>query len=126
MMLTAAASHAAREHDMATTRKGAPVDDLDAFQQQSGPALDAGTDCAICHAALPDGYRYVCATCAADSARRAEAILGALQGPNDDARLAAAPADAPEADDDLMDCPTCGMALDASGRCAGCVTTVRR
>jgi hypothetical protein len=110
---------------MASTRKGAPVDDLDAFQQ-SGAALDTSTDCALCHAALPEGYRYVCAACAADSARRAEAILRTLQGPSDEVRSATAPTDAQEADDDPMECPTCGMALDASGRCAGCVMTVRR
>ncbi len=110
---------------MATIRKGAAVDDLDAFQQ-SGPALDPSTDCAICHDPLPDGHRYVCAACAADSARRAEATLAALHGPSADERLAAPLADAPEGDDELMDCPTCGMPLDASGRCAGCVTTVRR
>jgi hypothetical protein len=110
---------------MATPRRAAPADDLDALQQ-GGPALDPGTDCAACHAPLPDGHRYVCAACAEDSARRAEAILRALRGPSGDTALAAADADAADADEDLMDCPTCGMPLDASGRCAGCVTTVRR
>jgi hypothetical protein len=111
---------------MATTRKAAPVDDLDAFHQHGGPALDPGTDCAACHAPLPEGHRYVCAACAEDSARRAAAILAALRAPNDDPAPAAVQADAPDVVDDVMDCPTCGMPLDASGRCAGCVTTVRR
>ena len=111
---------------MATTRKAAPADDLDAFQQ-SDSAVDAATDCAICLAPLPEGHRYVCAACAAESARRAQAILAGLQGPLDGAASGSPAADALElAEDDPMECPTCGMPLDASGRCAGCVTTVRR
>jgi predicted RNA-binding Zn-ribbon protein involved in translation (DUF1610 family) len=112
---------------MATTRKAAPADDLDAFQQHGGAAADSGTDCAACHAPLPEGHRYVCAACAEDSARRAQTILAALHGPSDDALTAAQLTDLPDAaDDDPMECPNCGMALDASGRCAGCVTTLRR
>ena len=111
---------------MATTRKAAAADDLDAFQQSGGAVLDPGTDCAACHAPLTDGYRYVCQACAEDSARRAQTILAALKAPGDDASLLADLAEVMDTDDDLMDCPTCGMALDASGRCAGCVTTVRR
>ncbi|HLH26994.1 MAG TPA: hypothetical protein VK066_31100 [Chloroflexota bacterium] len=109
---------------MATTRKAVAADDLDAFQQGAA-AVDAGTDCAACHAPLPEGHRYVCTACAEDSARRADAILAALQAPSADLTPIADLADVSE-DDELMDCPTCGMPLDASGRCAGCVTTVRR
>ena len=110
---------------MATTRKGAPADDADAFRQ-GGAALDPGTDCAACHAPLPEGHRYVCAACAEDSARRAQAVLNAIRHP-DPGDTTPVLAEAPESgDDDLMECPTCGMPLDASGRCAGCVTTVRR
>jgi hypothetical protein len=111
---------------MATTRKAKEADDLDAFQQGGGAALDPGTDCAACHAPLPDGHRYVCAACVEDSERRAQAVLASLKAPSDDATLLADLSEVMDADDDLMDCPTCGMALDASGRCAGCVTTVRR
>jgi hypothetical protein len=111
---------------MATTRKAASADDLDAFQQSSA-AVDAATDCAFCHAPLPEGHRYVCGPCAEESAQRAQAILAALQAAPDDGARPGTPADALElAEDDPMECPTCGMALDASGRCAGCVTTVRR
>jgi hypothetical protein len=119
--------HLALENRMATTRKAASADDLDAFQQSSA-AVDAATDCAVCHAPLPEGHRYVCTACADESARRAQAILAALHGLPDDAASRGAVAAASELgdDDDPMDCPTCGMALDASGRCAGCVTTVRR
>src|SRR5438309_6203622 len=112
---------------MATTRKNAPADDPDAFQSGAGASLDAGTDCAACHAPLPDGYRYVCADCAADSQRRADAILGSLRDRGDGIAGGRAIDETPElAEDDPMECPTCGMPLDASGRCAGCVTTVRR
>lgn len=111
---------------MATTRKATASDDPDAFQPSGGAALEPGTDCAACHAPLPGGHRYVCAACAEDSGRRAEAILATLKAPSDDAPLLADLAAAMDTDDDPMDCPTCGMALDASGRCAGCVTTVRR
>lgn len=111
---------------MATPRKSAAADDLDAFQQGSA-TVEAPTDCAICHDALPDGHRYVCKTCADESADRAGAILAALHVAHDAAGSAHLMDDAPElAEDDPMECPTCGMALDASGRCASCVTTVRR
>ncbi|HEY7067337.1 MAG TPA: hypothetical protein VII06_38110 [Chloroflexota bacterium] len=112
---------------MATLRKSAPADDPDAFQSGAGASLDAGTDCAVCHAPLPEGHRYVCAACAEDSRRRAEAILGGLRDPDGHAAAGRPMGDTPElAEDDPMECPTCGMPLDASGRCAGCVTTVRR
>ena len=106
---------------MATTRKGASADDPDSLR--TGGAVTVATDCAACGAPLPAGHRYVCLACAEDSARRARAILAALHG----SPSAAAPAtDSPIEEDDPMACPTCGMRLDPSGRCAGCVTTIRR
>ena len=112
---------------MATTRKNAPADDLDAFQRGVGATLDPGTDCAACHAPLPEGNRYVCAACGEDSQRRAEAILAGLRDPAAEATGGRPQDDTPEmAEEDPMECPTCGMPLDVSGRCAGCVTTVRR
>jgi hypothetical protein len=117
---------AALENRMATTRKATAADDLDAFQQSSS-AVDVATDCAVCHAPLPDGHRYVCAACAEDSARRAQAILASLHAPSEGAASRGLAADTPDlGEDDPLECPTCGMPLDASGRCAGCVTTVRR
>ncbi len=87
------------------------------------------TDCAVCRAPLPPGNRYLCAACVADSASQAQRILDALeQGPHQRASGAGPDEVAPgTADgDEYADCPACGMRLDASGRCAGCVTTVRR
>jgi hypothetical protein len=105
---------------MATTRKGVAADDPESLR--TGGPVTVATDCAACGAPLPEGHRYVCMACAEDSARRAGEILAALQG----SPSATAPAADPIAEDDPMACPTCGMRLDESGRCAGCVTTVRR
>jgi len=77
-------------------------------------------------ARLPEGHRYLCAACVEDSARRAQTLLASLQTPAPAAPTGAAAVDqAPDADD-YAECPNCGMTLDASGRCAFCVTTVRR
>src|SRR5689334_15560689 len=103
---------------MATTRKNAPADDPDAFQSGAGAILDPATDCAACHAPLPEGHRYVCAACVEDSQRRAEAILAGLRDRAGDAAAGRPMADTPDlGEDDPMECPTCGMPLDASGRC---------
>ena len=111
---------------MATTRKGTPADDPESYSARGGEAGAAATDCAACGAPLPPGNRYLCEACVAESERRAQAIWDGLQAPQ-------AVGPAPEVGDaaaveeeDLMACPTCGMRLDPSGRCAGCVTTVRR
>jgi hypothetical protein len=115
---------------MATTPKPARADDPDSFQardERLGAAR--GTDCAACHAPLPAGNRYLCAACVAESAGRARAILDSIQVGGNEATgaegVAAVAPDSVDADDSTA-CPTCGMRLDASGRCAVCVTTVRR
>ena len=113
---------------MATTRKPTRADDYDyALGRDEGLGTARPTDCAACHAPLPPEIRYLCAACVAESARRAETLLASL-GRGAPGRPAASRADSPEGDevDELMVCPTCGMGLDDSGRCAGCVTTVRR
>jgi hypothetical protein len=109
---------------MATTRKGTPADDPESYSARGGETAVA-TDCAACGAPLPAGNRYLCGACVEESGRRAQALLAELRGarkagPAPEAEVAAAD------EDDPMACPTCGMRLDASGRCAGCVTTVRR
>jgi hypothetical protein len=112
---------------MATPRKAAPADDPAAFASSTGAAVPTTfTDCAACHAPLPPGHRYLCAACVADSAERARALLSLVAaGPP---VAVEAPAESPDLaeSDEVAECPTCGMALDASGRCAVCVTTVRR
>jgi hypothetical protein len=111
---------------MATTRKAVSADDADSYSARGGEAAVQATDCAACGAPLPAGHRYLCAACVEDSARRARAILAALR-PSEQPTAATAPDTAPALDeDDPTRCPTCGMLLDASGRCAGCVATVRR
>ena len=105
---------------MATTRKAVSADDPDSLR--TGGAVAAATDCAACGAPLPEGHRYVCVACMHDSARRAQAILDALHG----SPTAGAPTDDSPDEEDDMACPNCGMRLDPSGRCAGCVTTIRR
>jgi len=111
---------------MATTRRSTRADSPDYVPEREAHAAGPQpTDCAACHAPLPPDHRYLCAACVEDSARRAEEMR---------ARRAAeyrAPVAAPETpdtmeSDDPNACPNCGMALDASGRCAGCVTTIRR
>lgn len=111
---------------MATTPKGARVDEADAAatRNQQGGAV-AATECALCQALLPAGHRYLCAACAAESAERAATILARLSAPASAPPAADLGHAAPEAEDPMA-CPTCGMPLDPSGRCAGCVTTVRR
>jgi hypothetical protein len=112
---------------MATTRgsAGAHGDELASGREHSGAPA---TDCAACHAPLPEGHRYLCASCVEDSGQRARATLARLSGPSQPANEdeATAVAGARSDEDELTTCPNCGMALDASGRCAGCVTTVRR
>ena len=114
---------------MATTRKPTPADENDYFvarDERLGAAR--ATDCAACHAPLPDGNRYLCEACVADSGERARALLEGLPGAGG-APSAATPAadDSLASDaDDALDCPNCGMRLDPSGRCGGCVTTIRR
>ncbi len=114
---------------MSDVRKPTAADERDYFiarDERLGAAR--ATDCAVCQAPLPDGNRYLCATCVADSAERAQVVLTSLrprsptERPAESADEVSASADA----DEYVDCPTCGMRLDASGRCAGCVTTVRR
>jgi len=85
------------------------------------------TDCALCGGALPEGNRYLCAACAAENAAQAAAMLAAIQvdPPKTSATESAVGIEA-DIDEDAMACPVCGMRLDDSGRCAGCVTTVRR
>ena len=113
---------------MATTRKAAPADDPGSYSARDAGPVAVGTDCAICHAPLPDDHRYLCAACVAESAERARAILEGVEARRRDAPTASAAPGAPEVGeaDEAAECPTCGMALDASGRCAVCVTTVRR
>jgi hypothetical protein len=115
---------------MPSTPRAAGADDPDAFRSSNGRAsATQWTDCAACQAPLPEGHRYVCAACAAESARRAEALLADLRARRDGTAEPEAVLDAvpePAEPDDPLACPTCGMRLDDSGRCAGCVTTVRR
>ena len=114
---------------MATTRKSAPADDPDSFPRRDERlAATPATDCAVCHAPLPAGHRYLCAACVEESAGRARATLESLQAAGTRAPAAGAAAIVSDAVDvdDPGECPACGMRLDASGRCAGCVTTVRR
>ncbi|MBX5493186.1 MAG: hypothetical protein IRZ14_18705 [Chloroflexi bacterium] len=84
------------------------------------------SDCALCQAPLPAGHRYLCAACVAASARTAAAILAGIAAPAALPPAEALPESLTNEPDDPDTCPTCGMRLDASGRCAGCVTTVRR
>ena len=86
------------------------------------------TDCALCGGVLPTGNRYLCAACVAENAAQAAAMLAAVQaGPPVTAKAAeSAVSIEVDVDEDAMACPACGMRLDDSGRCAGCVTTVRR
>ena len=113
---------------MATTRKPAGADNPEySAPRGERPSGAKATDCTLCRASLPDGNQDLCAACAADSAVRAQVILDRLYGEE------GAPEAAPVAiasdtldEEDLMACPTCGMALDDSGRCASCVTTVLR
>ena len=114
---------------MATTRKPTGADNQEySAPRGERPSGAKATDCTICQAPLPDGNQYLCTPCAADSAARAQAILDRLYAGQVDSAEEAPLADAPDTvdDEELMACPTCGMALDDSGRCAGCVTTVRR
>ncbi|HLI29052.1 MAG TPA: hypothetical protein VKZ60_18445 [Chloroflexota bacterium] len=95
--------------------------------EQSGAGAPPApeTACALCRAPLPPGHRYLCAACVAASERVATAILARTTAPTIGPGDAAVPE--PAASDEEPDtCPTCGMRLDPSGRCAGCVTTVRR
>jgi hypothetical protein len=112
---------------MATTRSsaGAHGDELGPSREEIGAPA---TDCAVCHAPLPEGHRYLCAGCVEDSVQRARVTLAGLPGPSnaENEGEAMGIAGAPTDEDELTACPNCGMALDASGRCAGCVTTTRR
>lgn len=110
---------------MAGSTRASRADASDASHARGNRPAQHFTDCALCQAPLPDGNRYVCAACAADSARRAEAALATLHGGAETAAEVIPPEAAAE-EDDPMACPTCGMRLDPSGRCAACVTTVRR
>jgi hypothetical protein len=114
---------------MSDTRTPTATDEQDYFiarDQRLGTAR--ATDCAACRAPLPDGNRYLCTSCVADSAKRAELVLASLQPRPTMGEAAESPeAGSTAADpDEYAECPTCGMRLDPSGRCAGCVTTVRR
>jgi hypothetical protein len=110
---------------MASDRKSTGGDDDYFLARDARLGAARATDCATCQAPLPEGHRYVCAACAEDSARRATTLLASLQTSTTAEPTAALAVDqAPEGDDDA--CPNCGMTLDASGRCAGCVTTIRR
>lgn len=104
---------------------GAPRGEPAAPVPATGASPAAWTDCARCGAPLPAGHRYLCAACVAESERTAAAIL-ARTAPPTAADAATAPEPAPPDSDDPDSCPTCGMRLDPSGRCAGCVATVRR
>lgn len=108
---------------MPTSRpsRGEPAEPIPATAAPPG----AWTDCALCGASLPAGHRYLCVACVAESERAAAAILARTAAPTAPAEEAA-PEPALADADDSDSCPTCGMRLDPSGRCAGCVTTVRR
>ena len=114
---------------MATARRSGPADDPDAFSSLGASAVPTDwTDCAACGAPLPPGHRYVCAACAADSAERALALLVRADDRRGDGPTGVGVLSSPDLAEeaDPMECPTCGMTLDASGRCAVCVTTTRR
>jgi hypothetical protein len=112
---------------MASDRKPTRADEDDYFLARDARLGAArATTCAACQTPLPEGHRYLCAACVEDSARRAQTLLASLQTPATAEPASAAAVDqAPDADE-YAECPTCGMTLDASGRCAVCVTTVRR
>jgi predicted RNA-binding Zn-ribbon protein involved in translation (DUF1610 family) len=112
---------------MASDRKPIGPDEDDYFLARDARLGAArATTCAACQVPLPEGHRYLCAACVEESARRAQTLLASLQTPAPAAPTGAAAVDqAPDADD-YAECPNCGMTLDASGRCAFCVTTVRR
>jgi len=112
---------------MASDGKPARADEDDYFLARDARLGAArATTCATCQAPLPEGHRYLCAACVEDSAQRAQALLASLQTPASAEPASGAAADQVPDADDYAECPNCGMTLDASGRCAFCVTTVRR
>jgi hypothetical protein len=110
---------------MATSRNAGGAHDEAAVLAQTGP-VPVATDCAACHAPLPEGHRYLCAACVADSEQRAQAVVATLSVEAGDDAVEAADVTSDVGDTDELSCPNCGMPLDASGRCAGCVITVGR
>jgi hypothetical protein len=112
---------------MASDRKPTHADADDYFLARDARLGAArATTCAACQAPLPEGHRYLCVACVEDSERRAQTLLATLQAPPTTEPASAAAADQPPDADEYAECPNCGMTLDASGRCAVCVTTVRR
>jgi len=111
---------------MASARNSARAANNDAASpRRERAASPPATDCAVCSGPLPAEHRYLCATCVADSEQRAGKILSSLTFNESDAskrELATANVEV----DEIMECPKCSGPLDAGGRCAMCVTTVRR
>src|SRR5215213_6186186 len=123
---------------MASDGKPARADEDDYFLARDARLGAArATTCATCQAPLPEGHRYLCAVCVADSETRAAALLAALAAPAAGTTAAPAIDAAPAASagsaitptmfpergdaDEDADCPQCGGPLDPSGRCAQCV-----